>query len=228
METQRLTGLSKRRQITMAGRAMFLWVAIAAVVVSLAVVALQFLYQQWSFNNRVIEAKYTASATLTKNVAAVDALKTNVDALLGNPDLSASRSSDSESNLQVIFDALPSKSDVTALATSVQQVIVPRSGVSLESISVPAEDGGATSSSTNATATPTTSGSAVAQTFNVVVPGNYNSIHTFLQNLEKTIRPMTITTLNVSGSDKSLRATISFVTYYQPDVTVDITRKAIR
>jgi len=221
MELQRLTGLSKRQQISAAGRAMFLWVAVSAIVLSFAVVALQFFYQQWAFNNQVLTAKYTASDTLTKNLNNISSLKDNVNQLVGNSDLAASRNADDETNFQVVLDALPTSSDPTALATSIQKVIAPRSGVTLDSVSAP------TDTSITTTDTTTQVNAPAELRYSVVVIGNYQSIQTFLLNLEKTIRPMNVTGLSVIGSDVSLRATIDFTTYYQPTASVNVTKKAL-
>lgn len=221
LPTKRLTGLKKRQQIELAGKSMFIWVAIAAVAVSLAIVALQFFYQQWAFNNQVLTAKSKAAQTLRNNVSAADKLKQNVNQLVGNPDLASIRAQGSDSNLQVVLDALPSKADVTALATSVQQVIAPHSGVSLESITVPTE--ASDSNTTNDTTT-----GPIEQKFTVVVTGNYDKIHSFIQDLEKTIRPMKVINMTLSGTDTSLRASIDVNTYYQPSKTINITKKVIR
>lgn len=224
VQPRRLTGLKKRQQIELAGKAMFVWVAIAAIAVSLAIVALQFLYQQWAFNNQVLGAKSKAAQTLKDNVTAADKLKQNVNQLVGNPDLASIRAKGSDSNLQVVLDALPSKADVTALATSVQQVIAPHSGVSLESITVPTE----AEPSTNSTTSTTNDSIPVEQKFTVVVTGNYDKIHSFVQDLEKTIRPMKVVNMTLSGTDASLRASIDVITYYQPSKSVNITKKVIR
>lgn len=218
MQPSRLTGLNKRRQVKMAGKTMFIWVAIASVLVSFAAVTLQFLVNEWTFNSKVLAAKSTAVDTLSKNLQAVDGLKSNINLLVGNPDLSTSRNAPDENNLQVILDALPNKSDSTATATSLQQVIAARSGVGLESLAVPIADA----------STDSISGSQpVAMHYNLIVTGSYQSIQTFLQNIEKTIRPMSISSLLVTGNSTSLRATIDLVTYYQLDKTVTINKKAI-
>lgn len=232
MEVQRLTGLGKRRQIKLAGRTMFVWVAVASIVVAFAAVALQLLVAQWLFNSKVLDAKYKAASTLDGGLKSYNALKTNVNTLLGSNDLADARNAPEEGNLQVILDALPAKSDVTATATSIQQVIAPRSGVTLETINVPVDDQtSAVSTSTTQTAAQTNSlsvGTAVGQTFNVVVTGNYQSVQAFLKNLERTIRPMNVVNLTVGGNDSSLRATMDLVTYYQPTKSVTITKKAIK
>lgn len=220
MEVQKLTGLGKRRQIQRASRAMFIWVAIAAMLVSFSVVALQFFAQQWLFNNKVLAAKYKANDTLSKSIHSVDALKSNINGLVANPDLSSVRNSNNENNLQVILDALPTKADVAATATSIQQVIAAGSGVSLDSLSPP------TDADVNA-ADSSVTGVQPLQ-FSLVAIGTYQQIQSFLQNLEKTIRPMNIVTLDVSGADASLRANITLNTYYLPTTTVDVKKQGVK
>ena len=218
METQRLTGLGKRRQIKKASKAMFVWVAFAAMLVSFAIVALQFFAQQWIFNNKVLAAKYKANDNLSKSLRATDDLKSNINALVADPDLALTRNSDTESNLQVILDALPTKADVAATATSIQQEIAQGSGVTLESVTPPTEPD---SSDTSVTG-------AQQLQFSLVASGTYQQIQTFLKNLEKTIRPMNIVSLDVSGDDASLRATITLNTYYQPLTTVTVKKQGVK
>lgn len=224
MDAPRLTGLKKRQQIELAGKTMFIWVAIAAVAVSLSAVGLQFLYKQWAFNNAVVSAKYQASSTLSQNIATVDALKINVNQLVGNQDLASVRQNDSNSNLQVVLDALPSAQDVTALATSVQKVIVPRSGVSLEGVIVPDAEEAVVAGEE---AVAPTDG-PVEQRFTIVVNGNYAAIRSLVNNFERSIRPMKVVSMNVGGSDQALRATLDVVTYYQPAKSVTIEKKAVQ
>lgn len=224
MESQRMTGLRKRQQIAQAGRTMFLWIAAAAVAVSLAAVALQFLFTQWSYNNRVVGAKYKAASTLGRNIESSKELKDNVNELVGNQALASIRQEGSTNNLQVPLDALPSTPDLTALATSVQQAIVPRSGVTLETLAPDVQTG----LEDEGAEVPTSSDEPIEQRFTVIVTGNYDAIRRFVGDLERSIRPMKVETLGVGGSQQSLRATMQIVTYYQPAKTIDIKKEAVR
>jgi Tfp pilus assembly protein PilO len=223
MESQRMTGLRKRQQIAQAGRTMFIWIAAAAVAVSLAAVALQFLFTQWTYNNKVVGAKYKASSTLAQNIKNSKELKNKVNELVGNQALASIRQEGSNNNLQVVLDALPSSPDMTALATSVQQAIVPRSGVSLESLAPDIQ-----SSDSEEGEAPVDSKDPVEQRFTIIVTGNYESIRRFVGDLERSIRPMKVETIGVGGSEQSLRATLQVVTYYQSAKTADVTKKAVR
>ena len=62
----------------------------------------------------------------------------------------------------------------------------------------------------------------------LTVAGSYDQLSKFIVDLERTIRPIKITTMNLSGSDTSTRAIIEMTTYYQPAKTVNITEKELR
>lgn len=214
----RLTGLKKRQQIELASRYMFIWVVAAAVAVSFCLATGQYLFSKWQYNNKVIGAKYKASDTLSKNITAAAELKKQVDALVANNDLASVKTDPNDSTTKSVLDALPITSDSAALATSLQQAILARSGVSIESITVPPESG---------------DDQVVAATpqevrFSFVVTGPYDKIKTLTHDLERTIRPIKVTGVSLNGNDASLRATFDAITYYQPAKSVEPTKETIK
>lgn len=220
---QKLTGLKKRQLIESANKTMFIWVAIASVAVAICLVTAQFFFQQIAYNNRVIGAKQKAVDTLTQNITNANSLKHEIDALVGNQDLASVKLNQTDPNTKSVLDALPSVADPTQFATSLQQSILNRSGVSIESIAV---GGTAAAASQPQTAAP--AGGPVEQPFTVIVNGSYDKIRNLLLDLERTIRPIKITHLDLSGNDASMRATITAVTYYQPAKKVTITQETVR
>lgn len=230
------TGLKKRQQIENAGKTMFMWVAIASVAVSICVVTVQFLFQQWSYNNRVLSAKYKAVDTLKDNIENAKKLQEEVNGLVSNEALASVKTNTSDPNTKSILDALPSKFDATALATSLQQAILSRSGVTIESISVPSDQAGA------ATGTETSAGGAAPATdtaatpdaqpqemkFDIAVSGSYDKIRSMLLDLERTIRPIKVTAISLDGDDTAMTATISAVTYYQPAKSASIKQEVVK
>lgn len=223
---QKLTGLKKRQQIEHANRIMFIWVAAASVAISFFLVSAQFLYEKWSYNNRVIAVKTKASDTLTQNVKNAQKLQENVNALVGNQDLASLKTAPDDANAKIILDALPSTFDSTALATSLQLAILNRSGVVIESITVPGQTV-RTSSSTD-TASAADQAKPQEMKFSIVATGSYDRIRGMIVDLQRTIRPMKLTTINLSGSDNAMRATIEGVTYYQPAKTLNIRQETVR
>lgn len=219
----RLTGLKKRQQIEVAGRMMFVWVAVAAVAVSFCVATGQFLFTKWDYNNKVLNKKYTAAQTLANNITNAQKLKTAVDDLVANQDLASVKTNPTDPNIKSVLDALPSSFDPSALATSLQQVVLSRSGVSIESISVPPD----VETTSGAASTPAPSGPQEIK-FSFVVTGTYDKIKSLVVDLERTIRPMKINGLVLNGSDANLRATFDVSTYYQPSQTVKLGTEVVK
>jgi len=222
------TGLKKRQQIENAGKTMFMWVVIASIAVSICVVTVQFLFQQWSYNNRVLNAKYKAVDTLKSNIENAKKLQEDVNSLVSNEALASVKTNTGDPNTKSVLDALPSKFDATALATSLQQAILSRSGVTIESISVPSDqstDGtGGTAAST--TAVPDAKPQEVK--FDISVSGSYDKIRSMMLDLERTIRPIKVTAVTLDGDDTAMTATISAVTYYQPAKTANIKQEVVK
>jgi len=220
----RLTGLKKRQQIEVAGRLMFIWVAVAAVAVSFCLATGQYLFTKWDYNNKILSKKYTAAQTLANNVTNAQKLKTEVDNLIANQDLASVKTNPDDPNIKSVLDALPTTFDPAALATSLQQVILSRSGVSIESISVPPD--------TDLSATASTTGAAVTGPqeikFSFVVTGTYDKIKALVVDLERTIRPIRINDMTLNGSDSNLRASFDASTFYQPSQTVKLGSETVK
>lgn len=218
----RLTGVKKRQQIESASRTMFIWVAVASVAVSVCVVVAQFFLQKLIYNQRIINAKIEASDTLSKNLTNAQQLKEEVDALVGNQDLSSVKTNQDDPNTKSVLDALPSQADSTALATSLQQAILNRSSVVIESITVPPETVSTEQSGAAEAVKP------IEQKFSITVSGSYDKIATMITDLERTIRPMKILSLSLNGSDADMRVTLEAATYYQPAKTTSVKEQVLR
>lgn len=226
----RLTGLKKRQQIENAGRMMFIWVAVAAVAVSFCVATGQYLFTKWDYNNKILSKKYTAAQTLANNISNAQKLKTAVDDLVANQDLASVKTNPDDPNIKSVLDALPTTFDPAALATSLQQVILSRSGVSIESITVPPDPDTTGTGSTTATA-PTTSQAATGPQeikFSFVVTGTYDKIKNLVLDLERTIRPIKINNLTLNGTDANLRASFDASTYYQAPQSVTLGSEVVK
>ena len=221
LKVGRLTGLKKRQQIEVAGRTMFVWVAIAAVALSFCLATGQYLFTKWDYNNKILAKKYTVAQTLTNNITNAQKLKTEVDNLTANQDLASVKTNPEDPNTKSVLDALPTSFDPAALATSLQQVILSRSGVSVESISVPPDiDNGST--------TPAKLVGPQEIKFGFTVTGTYDKIKALMVDLGRTIRPMKLTNLSLNGSDANLRASFEFATYYQPAKSVTLESEVVK
>lgn len=219
LKVNRLTGLKKRQQIEVAGRAMFMWVAIAAVALSFCIATGQYLFTKWDFNNKIIAKKNAAAQTLDINITSAGKLKEEIDNLTANQELASVKTNPEDPNIKSVLDALPTTFDPAALATSLQQVILSRSGVTVETISVPPDlDGQVT----------TVVAGPQEVKISFTVTGSYDKIKALMIDLGRTIRPMKLTNLALNGNDNSLRASFEVVTYYQPPRTITLGEELVQ
>jgi Tfp pilus assembly protein PilO len=200
---------SRREKIMKAGSTVFVAVAMASVVIAFSVVSIRFLWQRKSYNDRVIEKKTAARDQVEKNVASLAKLSEQY------PDLNSSTTT----NSTTILHALPPVYDYPSLASSIES-LAQRSGVSFT---------GAIGQDDTATAVQS---APVAQPIEIPlslqVSGSYDGIKNFIQNIEKSIRPISITTVTYTGTNTSLRATIQATTYYQPTINLDPPRSTVQ
>lgn len=217
-----LSGITKRQQIAKVNKAIFLWVAAASAIISLSVVALQFVVRQGIFNNEIIKAQSKTNGIVAQNIENAKTLKQNVDALQANNDLSAAKAAPSDNNLKVILDALPTSGDTTTIANSIYSQVLAKSGVEVSSISV----GGAQAQAAAATPVVTTPGgpqNPLPVTFSIAMKGSIEQIRVTLENIERVLRPLNITLMNIqAGADGALEVTLNGETYYLQESTVQL------
>lgn len=219
-----LTGVRKRQQIESTNKQIFTWVAIAAVIVSFCVIALQFLGKEFLFNQKIINAKSETNQRLEDNLETAQKLKDNVNALLANSDLGSVKRNDGDaakSNLNVVLDALPVTGDATGFANSLQAVVLPLSGVSIKELST-------TTDQLAADADVPTADEPTELPFTATITGSYENVHQALGDLARVIRPVNPTELTIRASDDTLQLSISGVTYYLPAETINVATKKVQ
>lgn len=225
MDVKQLTGLKKRQQIASANKLIFLWVIGAAVALSICGVAMQFLFRQAAFNQKIITEKAKTQTTLAHNITNAKELKNKVQNLLADTNLAKVKASSDDTALKVVLDALPTNDDKAALASSLQLQILPKSGSILTALTTISQTGDIADPSIVA-ATPT--GDAQTASFDFGTTGSYDQVKNMLLDLERTIRPMNVTTLSLQGSDNALTTTVQGMTYYLPERTVELGKKTIK
>lgn len=226
-DTGKMAGFRKRQQITKTNKNIFIWVALAAVLVTVCIVVMQFLVRQLLFNQEIIGAKTTAQSIVVQNKQNTTELKKKIDALVADANLAKVKTDTVEgntsSNLQVILDALPTTNDGATFANSLSKVILPQSGVSIESINVDSTAGAeVTATAAVSTVSPQTLG------FTVSIQGGYDQVRQALVDLARVIRPISITKLSLQGDGNNLTASIAGVTYSLPPATVNLESKSLK
>ncbi len=209
------TGLRKRQEISSSNRTMLLWVVAASIAISFLLVATQFLYQQFTYNAKVLGLKNKAASVLVQNISNVADLKKEFNLL----DTEGSKVSSRK-----VLNALPSQLDPSAFGTSIQQVVAPKSGVSLEAVNIDHSVLDATDAAPATVTTPTPQELKAT----IAVSGTYEQVASFVRNLELVIRPIKFNKLGLTGSDSNTRATLEVTTYYQPKKTVEVKKEVVK
>jgi hypothetical protein len=224
------TALRKRTQISKANRTMFLWIAGASAIVGFAVVASIFLGQKLFFNEKVLYAKNKTVSTLSENNKVIADLKTNVRVLDTNTDLAKVKANPGDQTIRVILDALPSDANSLALGASLQsKLLAGIPGLTIVSLQVDPVQGiesldiGAVSSPGTAT-TDTTN----QITFQFSVEGNQSALLKALTNLERSIRTIDVTRLQIENQGTSQVMTVKGRAFYEPAKNVTLYDKVVK
>ena len=221
--------LRKRQQIDSSKRTMFIFVAVAAFVSGIALVASFFLVQQIWFQGRVISQKQATVNTINANLKAVDGLKDNIRLLDTNEALNSVKSSDDSSAVQAVLDALPTEPNADALGASLQVMFVGAiDGLTIESLSVtdPSDEGALAASGSDSESESNDPNLGIG--FSMSVSGSAEQLKALLARFERSIRVIKIDSLSVEASKDSLTMGIEGRAYYQPAYDVKIDKKVIK
>jgi len=222
------TAFRKRSQISRANKTMFLWIAGASALVGFAVVASIFLGQKLLFNEKQLVAKNHTISTLTANNAAIAELQTQVRVLDTNASLTKARAKDTDKAIQTILDALPDDANSLALGASLQtKLLAGIPGLTIDSLQVDPVDGveTLTSGAVEAGASPVASVTQI--TFRFSVSGTQDALRQALTNLERSIRTIDITTLQIENQGNTQKMTIEARAFYEPTKNVVLYDKVV-
>lgn len=222
--------IRKRNQIAKANRTMFLWIAVASALVGAAVVVSIFFAQQLFYNEKVLAEQQKTVDTLKHNNSVVQGLQEEIRVLDTNTDLAAVKANDSDQAIQVILDALPSEANSLALGASLQNKLL--TGVQglqpIQSLQVTPVAG--VESQDTETTVDAGEQEAVENSinFNFVVVGNQDALRQVLENLERSIRTIEVTSLRIENqANGNLTMTVGARAFYEPTVKLELKDKAV-
>lgn len=219
-------GSTKHTLIDKTNTRMVATVSVAAFVTVFCLVATKTFISQAAYQNRVISAKRTAVHQLESNIDSVEKLRssykafvsTSTNALGGSPSGISDRDGD---NAKIVLDALPSSYDFPALATSLDKLIVSQN-VQINSISGTDDELAQASNLSSSNPQP------VPIPFQLSVTSDYDGAKKVINAFERSIRPIQIKTIDVSGNSKDLTLSIEAQTYYQPAKSMNIQTKVVK
>lgn len=226
--------LRKRQQIAKANRMMFVWIAIASVVVGFAAVVSVFLWEKGQFNNEVLSEKGKTAAILRENVDAAKELKEQIRVRNTSQALRDAMAPGETEPIRVVLDALPSEANSPAFASSLQDRFLNLPGLTIESLSVdPVADelGQAEGAIEDAAVGPSADGSVSGEipfTFSVSAESaNVAALQDLLQRLERSIRTIDIRNLKLEKQGDKLVLTVIGKAFYQVAISAELTEKTI-
>jgi hypothetical protein len=216
----------KRMQIDKSQSRMLVMAAIAAFSLVFALVGGKMMISQVMYQNRVIAAKKTAVKQLRANVEASSSLVTSYKAftttsknvLGGNPQGTGPQDGD---NAKIVLDALPSKYDFPALTTSLERLMVAQN-LTIESITGNDDEVAQIENSSSPKPEP------VALPFQVSASGSYQSTQNLMSTFDRSIRPLHIQKMQLSGGQSNMTIKVDAQSYYQPAKNFNITKKVVK
>jgi Tfp pilus assembly protein PilO len=216
----------KRVMIDKANARIVAYVSVAAFILVFSLVATKTLISQAAYQNKVISVKRKAVDQLKTDIAATDQLKTAYDAfngtsqnvLGGNPDGIGEKDGN---NAKIVLDALPSSYDFPGLTTSLEGLLA-NQHVKINSIAGTDDEVAQSSNQTSSSPTP------VPIPFSTLIEGSYTDVQNVVSAYEKSIRPIQIQTLDISGNQNKLTFNITAQTFYQPAKSLNIKKEVVK
>lgn len=181
--------------------------ALPVFVIAFSIVSIRYFLTLRTYNTKVIEVSQEAKDTAETNLASVESLKGSLS------DLESGDFGSKE-----VLDALPSKYDYLALATSIEKIVL-QTGLTMEGFT--AED--LTGSIGEFAPEPTPE----QMKFTLSAQGSYERIQNLVSNFEKSIRPMQIQSMKLAGDGDSMQVDLSILTYYQLSESLEITTETV-
>ena len=198
----------------------------AAFLIVFFLVASVALFQQMMYQNKVIATKKKAVTQLEQNIKSSETLMSSYEAFVSGPqnliggDPGGTGLKDG-TNAKLVLDALPSKYDFPALTTSIEKLLTEQK-VKIQSIN-------GTDDTVNQSVTDTTgSPQPVEMPFEVTVGGDYSGVQAVISAFERSIRPIQIQTLEVSGDQQDLTLKVTAKTFYQPAKVLNIRQEVVK
>ncbi|MBI1856808.1 hypothetical protein HY003_00730 [Candidatus Saccharibacteria bacterium] len=217
---------TKRLQIDKANSAVVIATAVAVFIAVFSLFASKALLSKRSYQGRVIDGKEKAVKQLKDNLVARDGLvsayKQFVEAptniLGGNPNGTGEKDGD---NARLILDALPSKYDYPALASSLEKILTDKSFVFK---SITGSDDEIVQQKNPSSPEP----EVVDMPFEITVGSTYNAAPSLILLFENSIRPFQIQKLSLSGTNADLATVIKAKTFYLPEKNLNIGTKVVK
>jgi len=214
---------TKHGQISKANSRIMVIVSVATVIAVFCLVSSKTLLNEGAYQRRLLSARHKTVAQLQTNQKATQTLldqynnvfensgATNV--IGGSNDSSPSAVPPNGDNSRIILDALPTGYDFPGLISSVAKILAS------DNITSPTIGGTDQSASADNTSSSTTKPISIKLT--VSGQGTYANIQSAVKDLERSIRPFDVNSIQINGTSDSMTMSLNMTTYYQPSKTLE-------
>ncbi|MDB5165091.1 MAG: hypothetical protein JWL89_717 [Candidatus Saccharibacteria bacterium] len=218
---------TKRLAISKSNAQVVIVVGIAAFLSVFCLMAAKAVWGQTRYQAHIISEKEKAHQQLEKNIHAFNDLvssykifdSTSTNVIGGTK---AGTADNDGPNSKIILDALPSSYDFPALTSSLEKMFADRS---LKATGISGTDDQIAQQANVANASP----KAVPIPFSFTINNaNYAAVQDLVAATQRSIRPIQIDTLNISGGASDMTVSVTAHTSYQAGKTVNITAKEVK
>lgn len=216
----------KHQIIKKANNVIFIAIALSVFVVIFSIFSAKALFDQASYNQKIISEKKDALSKAEQNSKNAKELEETytafanetINILGGNP--VGTGPLDGE-NPKLVLDSLPSEYDYPALSSTIEKILTDNS--------YPVERIGGTEDPVLAAANDSEAGesSVVEIPYPITTTSTAEGVKNLLDIFERSIRFFYIDTLEISGSDQSMTVKIGMRTFYQPSKTFEVSSKVV-
>lgn len=220
----------KHAQLTKANKSVIAAVSVGVFILVSGLFMIRAITMRYSHHSKVIAAKSEALTVLDANIEAKNKIVNTYNAFTdssvteniigGTVSDEGLRGGD---NARLVLDALPSKYDFPALATSVENLITVGGGYAIESITGDDDEVNQAAQAAAASPQPIEIPIAVA-----VVDLDFAGGKKTLELFERSIRPFKAQKLTIAGQDNALEILVEYMTYYQPKKIFEIEEQVIQ
>lgn len=218
---------TKRLQIDKANSMIVVAVGIAAFLVTFSLVSIKSLVARRSYQERVRVAQEQSLEKLDANIESVNEIKKKYNVfvdrqenvLKGSKIGSGPRDGD---NARIILDALPSKYDYPALASSIEKILDDRNYI-VKSITGTDDE-----VQQNGTENTSASQQPIEMPFTMAAKGPYSNIVNVLKDFKLSIRPLHVQALILKADEGLVEMTVQGKSYYQQQRTLNISEEVMQ
>lgn len=191
-------------------------ISLSTIVTIFSLVSTKTLLSYASYHRHELAAKKAVVKQLEANIATANSLQTqyqtfdsvNPNYIGGKNTTDPNTAPPDGDNARLVLDALPSNYDFPALISSVSKILTN------DGIASPGIAGSDLSATTSSVAT--TKPSPVAIPLSINGLASYSSAQNLIRDLERSIRPFDVMTLDFGGTNSAIAFSAGLNTYFQP------------